>query len=98
MAEYTGQVWLGSASGRQSITVNANTWQGAREQIKTIYNVTDGDIVNLDETRGGKVQTLSSNSMGWIIVGLIIFGVISVFNGETPNGFIDKSTSVERKK
>ena len=58
MARYQADVWLGSASGRQRVYVNSNTWNGAREQIKTIYHVRDTDIWNLTQSR----ESSSSNS------------------------------------
>lgn len=48
---YQADVWLGSASGRQKIYVSSNTSQGAREQIKNLYNVSDSDIQNLYPAR-----------------------------------------------
>jgi hypothetical protein len=75
MARYQADVWLGSASGRQRVYVNSNTWNGAREQIKTIYHVNDGDIWNLYESQdnSGDRNDSSSTSLGSIaILGLII--------------------------
>lgn len=63
MARYQADVWLGSASGRQRVYVNSNTWNGAREQIKTIYHVNDGDIWNLNESRDSEGGGGSSNSI-----------------------------------
>ena len=62
MARYQADVWLGSSSGRQRVYVNSNTWNGAREQIKTIYHVNDGDIWNLNESRGSEGGGGSSSS------------------------------------
>jgi hypothetical protein len=80
MARYQADVWLGSSSGRQRVYVNSNTWNGAREQIKTIYHVNDGDIWNLNESRenngiGGSGS--SSISIGSILVLGLIALVIS---------------------
>lgn len=70
MARYQADVWLGSSSGRQRVYVNSNTWNGAREQIKTIYHVSDGDIWNLNESRdsgGGGASSSSEISFGSIL-------------------------------
>ena len=49
MALYKADVWLGSNSGRQTVSVSANTITGAKEQIRTIYQVSDTAICNLRE-------------------------------------------------
>jgi len=49
MALYKADVWLGSNSGRQTVSVSANTIAGAKEQIRTIYQVSDTAIWNLHE-------------------------------------------------
>jgi hypothetical protein len=49
MALYKADVWLGSNSGRQTVSVSANTPTGAMEQIRTIYHVSDTAICNLRE-------------------------------------------------
>jgi len=93
MARYQADVWLGSSSGRQRVYVNSNTWNGAREQIKTIYHVNDNDIWNLNESRennsigGSGSSSISAGSI--LVIGLIalvvsfwkyflILGVISL--------------------
>ncbi len=75
MAQYQADVWLGSASGRQRVYVNSNTWNGAREQIKTIYHVQDGDIWNLCESREQSSSGSSSSVDGDAGVALV-FGSI----------------------
>jgi hypothetical protein len=62
MARYQADVWLGSSSGRQRVYVNSNTWNGAREQIKTIYHVNDNDIWNLNESRDRENGSSSSSN------------------------------------
>lgn len=49
MALYKADVWLGSNSGRQTVSVSANTIAGAKEQIRTIYHVSDTAIWNVRE-------------------------------------------------
>lgn len=79
MARYQADVWLGSSSGRQRVYVNSNTWNGAREQIKTIYHVNDGDIQNLNESRdqeGGSSSGSNEISFGSILaLGAIVLVV-----------------------
>ena len=53
MPQYRADVWLGSASGRQEITVSSNTSYGAKEQIMNLYDVEDNDIRNLHKVSGG---------------------------------------------
>ena len=47
MATWTGEAWLGSASGRQKVSVESNTFHGAKQQIEQIYGATD--VHNLRE-------------------------------------------------
>ena len=49
MALYKADVWLGSNSGRQTVSVSASTPTGAKEQIRTIYHVSDTAIWNVRE-------------------------------------------------
>lgn len=73
MAKYQADVWLGSASGRQRVYVNSNTWNGAREQIKTIYHVQDGDIWNLCESRGTPIDDRNEVSLTAVLaLGIIL--------------------------
>lgn len=77
MARYQADVWLGSSSGRQRVYVNSNTWNGAREQIKTIYHVSDGDIWNLNESRSSEGSNGSSQTSieSILVVGAIVLAV-----------------------
>lgn len=74
MARYQADVWLGSSSGRQRVYVNSNTWNGAREQIKTIYHVEDSDIWNLQQSREP-----SNPSTDGEITSILVFGAICLF-------------------
>ena len=78
MAKYQADVWLGSASGRQRVYVNSNTWNGAREQIKTIYHVQDGDIWNLCESRGTPIDDRNEVSLSAILA-LAVIAVIVLY-------------------
>ena len=74
MPKYRADVWLGSASGRQRVYVNANTSTGAKEQIRNIYNVSDDDIRDLFETAGEPGEK-PSGGLGSILAVLIALGV-----------------------
>ena len=79
MSQYTADVWLGSASGRQKVTVNSNTWNGAREQICAVYGVDEMDVANLHESRGSSSASASAgDAMGWIILTGIVLGIWAV--------------------
>jgi hypothetical protein len=75
MAQYRADVWLGSASGRQEVTVNANTSYGAKEQIMNIYDVEENQISNLRQVSGGGS---SIEGGGWL-VGLVALGAVWVY-------------------
>ncbi|MFM9104367.1 MAG: hypothetical protein ACKOPS_24885 [Cyanobium sp.] len=62
MAHYKADVWLGSKSGRQTVSVSASTLPGAVEQICTIYHVGDNAIWNLREVRGGGSGLFAASS------------------------------------
>lgn len=80
MARYQADVWLGSSSGRQRVYVNSNTWNGAREQIKTIYHVNDNDIWNLNESRDNSDGSSSSSSISTgSILGLALIALVVSF-------------------
>jgi len=49
MALYKADVWLGSNSGRQTVSVSARTPTGAKEQICALYHVPDTAIWNMRE-------------------------------------------------
>jgi hypothetical protein len=82
MPQYRADVWLGSASGRQEITVNANTGYGAKEQIMNIYDVEENDIRNLHQVSGGGSGGGSSIQGGGWLIGL--FGILALWYFLTP--------------
>ena len=74
MATWTGEAWLGSASGRQKVSVQSNTFHGAKQQIEQIYGATD--VHNLREesdNEGGGFGSLIGNSFALWFVGVIAF-------------------------
>jgi hypothetical protein len=78
MSQYRADVWLGSASGRQEITVSANTGYGAKEQIMNIYDVGENDIRNLRQVNGDSSSSSSIEGGGWLI-GLVALGAVWVY-------------------
>ena len=76
MAQFSADVWLGSNSGYQKITVNSNTVTGAKEQIQAMYGVEDLQIRNLYEDRRSNSSSSDSSGddiMGWCIIGGLVF-------------------------
>jgi hypothetical protein len=82
MPQYRADVWLGSSSGRQEITVSSNTSYGAKEQIMNIYGVEDNDIRNLHQVSGGGSSGGTSIEGGGWLIGL--FGVLALWYFLTP--------------
>lgn len=78
MPQYRADVWLGSASGRQEVVVNANTGYGAKEQIMNIYGVRENDIRNLYQVRGGGSSSASSSGN---FGSLVLLGLVVLFIG-----------------
>jgi hypothetical protein len=91
MAVYKADVWLGSNSGRQTVSVSANTLNGAKEQIRTIYQVSDTAIWNLREASRDRASGGPSDDGeaflwgGAALVGLMI--VAWVVTSFTPQVF-----------
>ena len=72
MATWTGEAWLGSASGRQKVSVQSNTFHGAKEQIKRIYGATDvHNLREVNDNEGGGFE-LGGGATMWI-GGFILF-------------------------
>lgn len=82
MPQYRADVWLGSASGRQEITVSSNTSYGAKEQIMNLYGVEDNDIRNLHKVSGGSSSGGTSIEGGGWLIGL--FGILALWYFLTP--------------
>lgn len=82
MPQYRADVWLGSSSGRQEITVSSNTGYGAKEQIMNIYGVEQNDIYNLRKVSGnGSGGGTSIEGGGWLIG---LFGILALWYFLTP--------------
>jgi hypothetical protein len=71
MATWKGEAWLGSASGRQTVTVQSNTFQGAMEQIQQIYGTRN--VWNLREVRSSNSQSSSGDFGSYLTLAAIIF-------------------------
>jgi hypothetical protein len=60
MATFRAQCWLGSSSGYQTLEVQSNTLNGAKEQFQRIYGAEQ--IINLREVRGSSRSSSSDES------------------------------------
>jgi hypothetical protein len=69
MATWKATCWLGSESGYQELQVNANTYQGAKAQLMSIYGVEQ--VINLHEVNLHKESSDSGDSVFWL--GVIAF-------------------------
>ena len=84
MAKWSAKCWLGSKSGYVDLEVDAATWGGAEEQLKSIYGAQQ--IINLREIRSS--SSISSTSdvewhLGHTILAAVIGGaVLLAFAGE----------------
>lgn len=93
MPQYQADVWLGSNSGRQRVTVSASSLNGAVEQICTYYHVNDTAIWNVREVPrrflangmddGNRADT-SDASLGG---GVVLVGLLLVLVRFTPEVF-----------
>jgi len=72
MATWKGEAWLGSASGRQTVTVQSSTFRGAKEQIEQIYGATD--VWNLREVSRSDDSSSDVDFGGWVV----LFGILFV--------------------
>ena len=91
MALYKADVWLGSNSGRQTVSVSASTPTGAKEQIRTIYHVSDTAIWNVREVprqRPGGGENADDDGSLWggaaLVALIVVAWVVASF---TPQVF-----------
>lgn len=80
MAQYSGDVWMGSDVGRQTVTVSSNTSYGAKRMMAEIYNADENDIYNVrqvsnssDSSGGGSMEGSGILLGGAAILFLIVF-------------------------
>ena len=99
IAQWTAKVYLGADNGIQPITVNSNTYHGARDQIKAIYNVEDNDVMDLSTT-GHVYGSSTTTSTGSLFLMVILAGV-AVFalnvTGNLPTTELNNQTPAERQ-
>tara|TARA_B100001059_G_scaffold175783_1_gene176160 strand:- start:236 stop:541 length:306 start_codon:yes stop_codon:yes gene_type:complete len=88
MATWTGEAWLGSASGRQKVSVQSNTFHGAKEQIQQIYGTDNVHNLREENDNEGGGFELGGGATVWIggiilfivalpyLIPIIVFGLI----------------------
>jgi hypothetical protein len=88
MATWTGEAWLGSASGRQKVSVQSNTFHGAKEQIQQIYGTDNVHNLREENDNEGGGFELGGGSIVWFggiilfivalpyLIPIIVFGLI----------------------
>jgi len=69
MATWRAKCWLGSASGFQHLEVQSNTYNGAREQLRSIYGAQQ--IINLQQVNSSNGMITSDMSDGAAYVVLL---------------------------
>jgi hypothetical protein len=80
MATWKAECWLGSSAGRQTLEVQANTLNGAKQQLERVYGAEQ--ISNLREVkRGSESSSSSSDSSGaiWLIGAVFILGFVVTY-------------------
>lgn len=77
MATWTGEAWLGSASGRQKVSVQSSTFHGAKEQIEQIYGATD--VHNLREVNDNDSESSWGDIGGGFVLLLGMMAVVAFF-------------------
>lgn len=73
MARWTAKCWLGSSAGYQDCEVDANTINGAKQQLERIYGAEQ--IINLREVRSGSSSSSTGDVGGWIWIAGIVFAI-----------------------
>jgi hypothetical protein len=85
MATWRAKCWLGSSAGYQDLEVQANTLNGAKEQLHRIYGAEQ--ISNLREVSGGGSSLSSGDSSGilWLAgVGFILYILVTYWYIAVP--------------
>ncbi len=74
---WTAKCWLGSKSGYVDIEVNANTVQGAKEQLQSIYGAQQ--VINLRRVnQGGSGSSMPAGTSIWLI-GILGAGALFLY-------------------
>ena len=80
MATWRAECWLGSSAGRQTLEVQANTLNGAKQQLERVYGAEQ--ITNLREVKGGLGSASSSSDssgMIWLIGAIFFLGFVVTY-------------------
>jgi len=72
MATWKAECWLGSSAGRQTLEVQANTINGAKQQLERVYGAEQ--ITNLREVGSGGSSSSFGDSLG--MLGLLAIGFV----------------------
>ena len=75
MAKWSAKCWLGSKSGYVDLEVDAATWGGAEEQLKSIYGAQQ--IINLREIRSSS-SISSTSDVEWHLGHTILLQLLEV--------------------
>lgn len=74
MATWRAKCWLGSSVGYQELEVQANTLNGAKQQLERVYGAEQ--IINLHEVHdGGSSSSDSGDVGGYLIIGAVLFAI-----------------------
>ena len=82
MATWQAKCYLGSANGYQELTVQSNTFHGAKEQLERIYGATQ--VLNLREVRQGSGDSGSNVDVGGTFALIAVLGAVYLFVIGTP--------------
>lgn len=82
MATWQAKCYLGSANGYQNLTVESNTFHGAKGQLERIYGATQ--VLNLREVHQGSGDSSSNVDIGGPIAIVAVVGSIYLFVMGTP--------------
>lgn len=77
MPQYSGDVWMGSDVGRQTVTVSSNTAYGAKRIMAEMYNADENNIYNVRQVSGGGSSGGTSIEGGGWLIGL--FGILALW-------------------
>jgi hypothetical protein len=80
MATWRAKCWLGSNSGFQHLEVQANTYNGAREQLVSIYGAQQ--VINLHQVNSsnGMITSDMSDGAAYVVlfenIGKLIYALV----------------------
>ena len=82
MATWKAKCWLGTSNGYQNLTVQSNTFHGAKEQLERIYGATQ--VINLRQVRETSCNNDSTINIGGLFSLVLLVGSIYSFVMWTP--------------